>query len=863
MQLAQRASVILLILAAAFSGTVARADDYESLEIRVDEWLLLGPAPYSLPVFHDDDSGGFDLEDLLDSKPFDVDTLQPKAGGAIGWFETPLQWRLRAANKRGLLQLEKEEPGRTSIAWLAAWVTVDRWVEIDVELLGAHPRRAWIDGHRLASGGLDDEDDEVAGDAELTPGTHLLLVQTVRDAQRETRWSVGATLAVDDPNGLRLSASATRPRTVELRDVIESPRYDSLAVSPDGRRLAASFTRIVPGTDDTESWIEVRDLVSGTTVDRWREDRGAGQVDWSPDGKYLSYVGDVDHGDPSASLFLLETATGRSRVLLDEEERFGGYRWSPTSDAIAYWTSEEADDDRVVKRVESLMDRWSGFRNKHHLYLVSVPDGARQRLTAGPESTDLVVFSPDGARLLFTREIEDLDERPYSRSELWELELDGLRARKLRDFHWFDDADYSPDGKRLLIQTRAAEFGGAGVVLPADVIPNDYDSQLFIWTPETDEVTAITRDFDPSVERSWWSRRDGRIYLTAHDRDFVRFYTYIEGSRTFAPIETRLDVVTGVATADDAPVGVVRGSSPWHPEGLHTINLNDRTFGRRLPHAADAGFEGLNVGSVESWSFEASSGRTIDGRVYLPPGFDKQLSYPCIVYYYGGTVPVTRIFGGRYPKEWWASNGYVVYVLQPSGTIGYGQEFSSAHVNDWGGTTADEIIEGTKKFLDAHPYVDRRRVGAIGASYGGFMTMLLVTKPNPFATAVAHAGISSISSYWGEGYWGYSYSASATANSFPWNRSDIYVDRSPLFRADRVDTPILLTHGRSDTNVPVGESDAFFVALKLLGKTVEYVQVKGQDHHILDPEKRTVWSQTVLAWFDRWLKDRPEWWDSN
>ena len=98
--------------------------------------------------------------------------------------------------------------------------------------------------------------------------------------------------------------------------------------------------------------------------------------------------------------------------------------------------------------------------------------------------------------------------------------------------------------------------------------------------------------------------------------------------------------------------------------------------------------------------------------------------------------------------------------------------------------------------------------------------------------------------------------------AFPWNRSDIYVDHSPLFRADRVETPILLTHGRSDTNVPVGESDAFFIALRLLGKTVEYVQIRGQNHHILDPEKRTIWSQTVLAWFDRWLKDRPEWWES-
>jgi dipeptidyl aminopeptidase/acylaminoacyl peptidase len=222
---------------------------------------------------------------------------------------------------------------------------------------------------------------------------------------------------------------------------------------------------------------------------------------------------------------------------------------------------------------------------------------------------------------------------------------------------------------------------------------------------------------------------------------------------------------------------------------------------------------------------------------------------------------VERDFGGRYPLEWWAAEGYVVYVLQPSGAIGWGQRFSAAHVNDWGETTAKEVIEGTDRFVAAHPYVDSKRVGCIGASYGGFLTMRLVTVTNRFAAAVSHAGISSLDYYWGDGYWGYSYSSVATAKSFPWNRRDVYVDKSPLFHADSVRTPILLTHGTSDTNVPTGESDAFYTALKLLGAPVEYVQVEGLDHIITDHAKRLVWSRSIVAWFDRWLKGQPEWWN--
>ena len=211
--------------------------------------------------------------------------------------------------------------------------------------------------------------------------------------------------------------------------------------------------------------------------------------------------------------------------------------------------------------------------------------------------------------------------------------------------------------------------------------------------------------------------------------------------------------------------------------------------------------------------------------------------------------------------EWWAAAGYVVYVPQPSGATGYGQARSAVHVNDWGAVASEEILDGTRAFLAAYPAVDGKRVGCIGASFGGFMTMLLVTKTDLFAAAVSHAGISNIAAYWGEGNWGYAYNALSAADSFPWNRKDLYADHSPIFRADKVKTPLLLTHGVADTNVPVGESESFYTALKLVGAPVELLTIDGQDHHILDHGKRLVWSRSILAWFDRWLKGQPAWWN--
>ena len=152
-------------------------------------------------------------------------------------------------------------------------------------------------------------------------------------------------------------------------------------------------------------------------------------------------------------------------------------------------------------------------------------------------------------------------------------------------------------------------------------------------------------------------------------------------------------------------------------------------------------------------------------------------------------------------------------------------------------------------------------MGCIGASYGGFMTQYLQTKTDLFAAAVSHAGISNVTSYWGEGFWGYSYNAVAAAESYPWTKPELFTKHGSLFNADKINTPLLLLHGTSDTNVPPGESIQLYNALKILGKPVEFIMVDGEDHYISDLGKRAQWHKAIMAWFARYLQDSPEWWN--
>jgi dipeptidyl aminopeptidase/acylaminoacyl peptidase len=877
--LCRLAACCLVSLLIALSPAVAAASGKDkpmsdkALTHAIARWLVLGPVPDALPLFHEEDRGRYGVEDLLKADRGPSPRARPAAGETVAWPVGVAPAWTGAAIKDGRVELPTaathEGKGYAAV-WLASYVAVDRFQVFDVSVDGTHPRRLWIDGEPIASGGIvkDGKPSEATGTVKLEQGTHLVVVETIYEPAHGTAWSAGATLSIAKApaSGLPVvSDGVERRRDVTLADVLDAPQMSSVAISPDGGMVAVGLSRVVSGSDDTESWVELRSATDGTLLRSWRGGSAIGQIEWAPTGKRLSYAARDrrDAGKESTTLWVVDLDTNAVTAVVERVENFAGYRWAPDSASIVYSvTAKPEPDKRGVKLREGLLDRQSDWRDRSFLYQVALPGGATRRLTAGGLATSSSGFSPDGKRLLVVREVEDVADRPYTRKELWELDLSTLYGKKLHDSRWLADAQYAPDGRRLLLVAGPSEFGDLGRSIPQGMTPNETDGQLYVLDPPTGGVEALSRGFDPAIQAAHWSRFDGTIYVKAAVKDGTGIFRYDATGKTFTRLDAGGELVSSISFAEGAAVASCTVDGPWTAESLVAVDLHGGPARRLLSPAAAAMAE-VTVGTVAGASYTASDGAPVDGRIYFPPGFEPgaRSKYPAIVYYYGGVLPVTPEFGGRYPKEWWAAHGYVVYVPEPSGAIGYGQARSAVHVNDWGRVAADEILDATRAFLAANPAVDPKRVGAIGASYGGFMTMLLVTKTDMFAAAVSHAGISNIASYWGEGNWGYSYGALSAAGSFPWNRKDLFVDRSPLYAADKVKTPLLLTHGAVDSNVPPGESESFYTALKLLGAEVELLTVDGQDHHVLDHAKRSLWSRSILAWFDRWLKGQPAWWD--
>lgn len=850
-----------LILITFFSLSSA-AQETETIQSRIPikSWLLLGPFQTPMPAFFADESNGFSTKDLLDFAELNYSRLAPHIGSSLVWRDgrKAIWQQLDSLDSGVTLADSKNTP---SIAYMALYLEAGRYTQAKLHIESPQLYSVYLDGKILfTKKGSSANGNKKSGDLKLETGKHLLLVKSVHDPDSQRKWNLNAYLTLDDKFEFKPPGQSLQPQThMNIHKLLDTAEVSDVSISPDGKTAGIFIRKAEPQSGGYETWMELRSLPGGRLIREYRGGTSITNMSWAPSGQKFAYTTSDQN---KTTIWITDMDAGTTTPFLRNISNFGGFVWGPKDAYIIYSSVEEGEKDLPgIKHFRDLPDRIPGWRNRTYIYKASIPDCFCQRLTAGNLSTYINAVSPDGSRLVFTRSVIDNERRPYSQTEIHILDLTTLKHELVLKGPWLNTVQWTPQGDGLLILGGVSAFGDIGRNLPSGFIPNEYDSQAYLYNLESKKAICLTKTFNPSIDEAFWGSEGDSLYLITGDRSFRRLYRYDFKSRNFLAVDTGIEVISRFALAENAPRAIYSGSSATIPVKAYSIDLDSYKF-KTISDPSQADFSYITFGRVDRWTFRNRKDQEIEGRVYLPPDFDPDTKYPCIVYYYGGTSPVTRDFGGRYPKNLWAAQGYVVYVLQPSGATGFGQEYSAAHVNDWGIVAADEIILGVEKFLEAHPYVDAKRVGAIGASFGGFMTMLLQTRTKIFRAAVAHAGISSISSYWGEGYWGYSYSAVATAESFPWNRKDIYVTQSPLFNADKITTPLLLLHGAADTNVPPGESTQLYTALKLLGREVEYIQIEDQNHHILQYNKRVLWTKTIMAWFDKYLKNQPEWWAS-
>ena len=720
---------------------------------------------------------------------------------------------------------------------------------------------------------VDGEQVEVNGDkAEtiLTPSQHTVVIKylTRKNASSDKK---SIKLTVTAANGAPLSVGdATVKRAYNIYDVICAPNYPSVSISPNGKFIVVRKTW-VDRKGNNHSISELRNSQTNRLMATFEE-----SVKWMPSSNKLyftqkasdSSIAGEEKQDGTLQLITINPLTMEREVLASNLPE-GWFQFTPDEKTLIYTlTTEGRKKDPQVYDVKEPEDRQPGWRERSNLAKYDLASGILQPLTFGYHNIYLMDISADSRYLLIGKEEERLTKRPTTLTSFYRLDLGSMNASSattpkvetlIEKGEFLNSAQFSPDGKSILVSASPEAFNGIGKNVEEGQTPSMIDTQLYLMTLADKKVRPLTRDFNPNVLSTEWSKVDGNIYFTAEDKDCVHLFQLNPKSGKFTLLKTPEEYIKSFSLASSAAEMAFSGQSASNADRLYKMNtkalksqLVDDLSAREL--------KDVELGECKAWNFVNSRGDTLCCRYYLPPHFDAAKKYPMIVNYYGGCSPTSRMFQSRYPHHVYAAMGYVVLVVNPSGATGFGQKFSARHVDTAGEGVAEDIISSTQAFCDEHAFVNRKKIGCIGASYGGFMTQYLQTKTDLFAAAISHAGISDHTSYWGEGYWGYSYSEVSMANEYPWTNKHLFVDQSPLYNADKIHTPLLFVHGTADNNVPVGESIQLYTALKLLGRPTAMVLVDGQDHHIIDYEKRLKWQNTIFAWFAKWLQDDASWW---
>lgn len=813
------------------------------------EWLSLTPVKVHLPALSnvkDVNNKLFSADMLQEYASININDLTPENGKTDRYFNQ-LKW-----NKAEMMGDTVIVSGdNTTLNYYAVYIQNRQWVKGNLLFKLFGNAEIYIDGQKkLTYSGQQTADKSIF--CEFIPGKHTVIVKTV--AQGGKAFAASFKADTDVPAEDILFTTAPQHGT-GIYDILDGKRVSSAEVSPSGEYAIVSFKESIDGKSNYTTYVY---RISDKQI-IYSFPGGSVYPQWTPGHDRLSYMSKEGNGN---SLYVYDIQKQQISCLLKEDTQIKNYTWAPDLSYLIYYVSENyADKDWELRKLAGIEDRQGYYRQRSWLCKYDFATGLHSRLTWGNLSTSLMDISRDGKQILFSTSRPDYNEFPYSKQSIYLLDINSMKVDTLWKNRIFGiSCSFSPDGKQLLISGGPSAFGKIGENIGNNPIVNQYDSQLYIYDLTTKSVKPITRDFNPAVSNAIW-HTDGKIYLTAADADYVHLFRYDALSGKIEQMECPGDVITSTSFPEKGDRILYIASKVSYPTEIYTLRLNSGQA-ELWDNPVQEQYENIVFGEVKDWSYNYKKGTVIDGRYYLPADFDPGKKYPLIVHYYGGTTPTDRSFGGRYPCNLYAANGYVVYILQPSGTTGYGQEFSARHQNNWGVITGDEIISATKAFIKEHPFIDASKVGCIGASYGGFTTMYLTMHTDIFACAISHAGISSLDGYWGDGYWGYTYSTNATAYAFPWNRKDIYVNQSPLFSADKAHNPILLIHGTKDTNVPTAQSMQLYTALKLLGKDAELVFVKDADHHVLDYKQRILWNNTIMAYFAKYLKNQPAWWEN-
>lgn len=633
----------------------------------------------------------------------------------------------------------------------------------------------------------------------------------------------------------------------------------SPSMSPDGTRLAFVRSHVDREAMESRSQVMMMSLPDGSPREFTRGPKD-GSPRFSPDGSTLAFL--RPDRKEQRQIWLMPLSGGEPCQLTSQIGGVIEFSWSPDSHRIAYVA--EVDPDRpppdhdpkknprvkVVRRIWHRIDT-IGFRGDahKHIFVVDAGDGATCQLTDGDWDDFAPLWSPDGSRIAFISDRRPDRDTIYAQSQVYVVPaVGGEPTLWSANITSVGALGWSPDGRRLV--TAATSVPRANVWMQSWLYLLEQGKQPLCLTDDSIKPAAGFPPLTTGPVLCW--REDGQIMFAADSRGQSWLFTLPAGGGSPQRVAGGDMQITDVCVDAGGRYAAIVAATPRSPGDLYLVDVATTNIAR-LTDYNGAFLQAHTPGHMEKFSIRRG-GLEIECRLILPPGFDSASRYPLVLDIHGGPHSV---FADAFNplQQVLATAGYIVLAVNPGGSSTYGNDFVMRVIRDWGGEDYQDLMAAVDE-MAARPYVDPSRMGVHGYSYGGYMSSWIAGHTDRFKAAVVGApvidlpsmyGTSDIGVGFGEMEWG----------GLPQDARDAFIERSPLTYAPNVKTPVLLLHGEADLRCPISQSEQYFVALKRLGKEVEFVRFPDCNHLFTrtgHPRMQEEYFRRTLEWFDRYLK---------
>lgn len=661
-------------------------------------------------------------------------------------------------------------------------------------------------------------------------------------------------------------------------------RVSNIQVSPDNSTVLFSVKEYDLNLNKGENNLYTVPVNGGEVTKVTNFEGAKYDAQWRPDGKKICFL---KKGRGGMNVHEINPDGTDLKQISMMKAGMNGFKFSPDGSRVVFIRDVKLDDFHSTelardlnksnaKVYDNLMYRhWSTYADGtySHVFFAVVQDGKIQGqgvdIMKGEKfdapvkpfgGMEQITFSTDGNQIIYA--CKKMSGKKYAFSTNTSLYAYDLEKRTTTNFTrgmlGYDlDPSFSKDGSSL-----------AWLSMKTGGFESD-KNDIVVYDVESEVMVNLTEGIDLTVSSFVWNDKGDKIYFKAAIEATYQLFEINVKNKKYKQITEGVHNYTSLAFAGDKLIGGKQSMN--HPTDIYSVTI-DKNVEAQLTDVNKEIYDKLEVGDIEKRWVKTTDGKEELVWIIYPPNFDKNKKYPALLYCQGGPQsPVSQFFSYRWNFQLMAANDYIIIAPNRRGLPSFGQEWNDAISGDWGGQAIDDYISAVDE-IKTEPFIDETKIGAVGASYGGYSVYYLAgMHQNRFSCFISHCGLFNLDSWYGTTEelffanhdvgmppsYGVEKNKDPQGNVIrPQNEEEkfSYSKNSPHKFVKNWDTPMLIFQGEKDYRVPVGQGLEAFQALQVKNIESRLVLFPEENHWVLSPQNGVFWHRQYYAWLDKYLK---------